>query len=92
MLCERNGSPKQKVENVNTVSNKIGKDVIEEGRAVDEQKLIEDEESLVILLEQRLQFILRSLTKLFVTKNSNSSKKEYVFSCIYYFYLFLILL
>ncbi|KAK1125167.1 hypothetical protein K0M31_006507 [Melipona bicolor] len=76
ILCERSGSPKQKVENVNIVSNKIGKDVVEEGKAVDEQKLIEDEESLVILLEQRLQFILRSLTKLFVTKNSNSSKKE----------------
>lgn len=78
ILCDRNNSQKQKVENVNAVSTKIGKESFEEGK-VDEQKLIEDEESLVILLEQRLQFILRSLTKLFVTKNSNNSKKEYVF-------------
>lgn len=78
ILCDRNNSQKQKVENINAVSTKIGKESFEEGK-VDEQKLIEDEESLVILLEQRLQFILRSLTKLFVTKNSNNSKKEYVF-------------
>ncbi|XP_068977748.1 erythroid differentiation-related factor 1 [Bombus flavifrons] len=71
ILCDRNNSQKQ-----NAISNKIGKESIEEGRPTDEQKLIEDEDSLVVLLEQRLQFILRSLTKLFVTKNSNSSKKE----------------
>lgn len=71
ILCDRNNSQKQ-----NAISNKIEKESIEEGKPTDEQKLIEDEESLVVLLEQRLQFILRSLTKLFVTKNSNSSKKE----------------
>ena len=87
ILCDRNNSQKQKVENVNAVSTKIGKESFEEGK-VDEQKLIEDEESLVILLEQRLQFILRSLTKLFVTKNS---KKEYVFFLFFNFITFFVL-
>lgn len=90
ILCDRNNSQKQKVENVNAVSTKIGKESFEEGK-IDEQKLIEDEESLVILLEQRLQFILRSLTKLFVTKNSNNSKKEYVLFFFFNFNTFFML-
>jgi DNA topoisomerase IA len=40
------------------------------------KKLIEDEEGLVILLEQRLQFILRSLTKLCIMKTAGNQKKE----------------
>ena len=42
----------------------------------DENKQIEDEESLVNLLEQRLQFVLRSLTKLCMSKNTGNQKKE----------------
>ncbi|XP_058791779.1 erythroid differentiation-related factor 1 isoform X2 [Phymastichus coffea] len=42
----------------------------------EENKEIEDEENLVILLEQRLQFILKSLTKLCISKNSSNQKKE----------------
>ncbi|XP_076758545.1 erythroid differentiation-related factor 1 [Xylocopa sonorina] len=76
VLCDRNSSQKQKIDNANIVCNKVAKESIEDGKGTDEQRLIEDEESLVILLEQRLQFILRSLTKLFVTKTSNSNKKE----------------
>ncbi|CAL7938419.1 unnamed protein product [Xylocopa violacea] len=76
VLCDRNSSQKQKIDNANIVCNKVAKESTEDGKGTDEQRLIEDEESLVILLEQRLQFILRSLTKLFVTKNSNSNKKE----------------
>ncbi|XP_017889932.1 erythroid differentiation-related factor 1 [Ceratina calcarata] len=75
VLCDKNNSSKQKLENASSVSNKVTKENLEEGR-VDEQKLIEDEEKLVVLLEQRLQFILRSLTKLFVTKNEKGNKKE----------------
>jgi len=48
-----------------------------------EQKVIDDEEKLVILLEQRLQFLLRSLTKLFLNKNSVHNKKEYVIYKLY---------
>lgn len=76
MLSERSNSQKQKKENTNVVNDKIEKHSMEEGKGTDEQKVVEDEESLVILLEQRLQFILRSLTKLFVTKNNSSNKKE----------------
>ncbi|KZC11110.1 Erythroid differentiation-related factor 1 [Dufourea novaeangliae] len=76
MLCERNNFQKQKTESTNDISNKTGKEIIE-GKGSEDQKLTEDEENLVALLEQRLQFILRTLTKLFVTKNSNSNKKEY---------------
>ncbi|XP_076295316.1 erythroid differentiation-related factor 1 [Lasioglossum baleicum] len=75
ILCERNSSQKQKGDSTNAMNQKKGKEVAE-AKVSDDQKLMEDEESLVVLLEQRLQFILRSLTKLSVTKNSNSSKKE----------------
>nr|XP_033341580.1 erythroid differentiation-related factor 1 isoform X1 [Megalopta genalis] len=75
ILCERNSSQKQKSESTNAINPKKGKET-SEGKGNDDQKLLEDEENLVVLLEQRLQFILRSLTKLSVTKNNNSSKKE----------------
>lgn len=78
ILCDKNNSQKQKGESVIAMSHKVGNENAEEGKRTDEQKSMEDEESLVILLEQRLQFVLRSLTKLFVAKNSNSNKKEYV--------------
>ncbi|XP_076677136.1 erythroid differentiation-related factor 1 [Andrena cerasifolii] len=77
ILCDRNNSQKQKGESVIAMSHKVGKENAEEVKRTDEQKSTEDEESLVILLEQRLQFILRSLTKLFVAKNSNTNKKEF---------------
>lgn len=53
-----------------------GSDVLK-GRNESEEELAEQEEanSLVQLLEQRLQFVLRSLTKLCLSK-SGSSKKE----------------
>ena len=77
ILCDKNNSQKQKIEcRRNAVSNKVTKDVLEEGKGSEEEKLIEDEERLVVLLEQRLQFILRSLTKLFVSKNSNKKESE----------------
>lgn len=84
ILCEKNSSQKQKGESTNAIDNKVGKDITE-GKGIDEQKLIEDEETLVTLLEQRLQFILRSLTKLIVSKNSSSSsnKKEYAFQIVH---------
>ncbi|XP_076164566.1 erythroid differentiation-related factor 1 [Ptiloglossa arizonensis] len=75
ILCEKNSSQKQKGESTNAIDNKVGKDITE-GKGIDEQKLIEDEETLVTLLEQRLQFILRSLTKLIVSKNSSSSSNK----------------
>ncbi|XP_076241456.1 erythroid differentiation-related factor 1 isoform X2 [Calliopsis andreniformis] len=75
ILCDRIHSQKQKKENINATNDKVEPQNTE-GKGTDEQKLLEDEETLVTLLEQRLQFILRSLTKLFVTKNNNSNKKE----------------
>lgn len=52
------------------------KDKLEELKGMEEHKLMEDEESLVVLLEQRLQFVLRTLTKLFLTKSSNGNNKD----------------
>ncbi|XP_014205550.1 erythroid differentiation-related factor 1 [Copidosoma floridanum] len=41
-----------------------------------EKKLVEDEEGLIVLLEQRVQFVLLSLTKLHLNKNTNNQNKE----------------
>ncbi|XP_017791827.1 PREDICTED: erythroid differentiation-related factor 1 isoform X2 [Habropoda laboriosa] len=76
IVCDKNNSQRQKADNEKTVSNKAEKGNTEEGKGIEEQKLMESEESLVVLMEQRLQFTLRSLTKLFVTKNNSSNKKE----------------
>jgi len=73
ILCERgNGTTKQKI------LDKTENDNAEHEKVVEEQKLIDDEENLVVLLEQRLQFLLRSLTKLFLSKSPVHNKKEYV--------------
>lgn len=45
---------------------------------LEEDKMEEEEEKLVVLLEQRLQFLLRSLAKLCLSKNSGANKKELV--------------
>ncbi|XP_043265831.1 erythroid differentiation-related factor 1 [Colletes gigas] len=74
VLYDKNKSQKQKEESRCTIDSKVAKENVNE-KGTDEQKLIEDEETLVTLLEQRLQFNLRSLTKLFVTKNSSGNKK-----------------
>ncbi|XP_046431466.1 erythroid differentiation-related factor 1 isoform X1 [Neodiprion fabricii] len=42
----------------------------------DDEKLTEEDEKLVVLLEQRLQFLLRSLAKLCIAKNPGGKKKE----------------
>lgn len=76
VLCERNKTTKQKINE--TTDNKIKKKNLELEKTIEEQKIIDDEERLVILLEQRLQFLLRSLTKLFFNKNAANNKKEYV--------------
>lgn len=78
ILGDRNSSQKLKVESPDAVHSTAGKENADEEKGSDEHKLMEDEENLVALLEQRLQFILRSLTKLFVTKSSSGNKKEYV--------------
>ncbi|XP_054016507.1 erythroid differentiation-related factor 1 [Hylaeus anthracinus] len=75
ILCDRNNSQKQAGKSLSTLDDKAGKENSER-KGIDEQKFIEDEETLVTLLEQRLQFNLRSLTKLVVTKNSSSSEKD----------------
>ncbi|XP_015600984.1 erythroid differentiation-related factor 1 [Cephus cinctus] len=55
---------------------KIERNNFDEEKSVDEQKQTEDEGKLIILLEQRLQFLLRSLTKLCLSKNTGNNKKE----------------
>ncbi|KAH0944645.1 hypothetical protein HN011_004591 [Eciton burchellii] len=73
ILCERNNMEEQKKE---VTGNELENDSTDHEK-VAEQKVIDDEEKLVILLEQRLQFLLRSLTKLFLNKNSIHNKKEH---------------
>jgi len=73
MLCERRNATKQK-----TIDNKTEDSNAEHEKVVEEQKLMDDEENLIVLLEQRLQFLLRSLTKLFLSKSPVHNKKEYV--------------
>lgn len=83
ILCERNNAAIQKKE---AIDNKIKDDSSERGKVIQEQKLMDEnpldenqiEENLVVLLEQRLQFLLRSLTKLFLSKSPVHNKKEYV--------------
>ncbi|KAL6263033.1 hypothetical protein P5V15_005829 [Pogonomyrmex californicus] len=72
VLCERTNSTKQE-----TVDNKTEDSNIKCEKVAEEQKLIEDDENLVLLLEQRLQFLLRSLTKLFLSKSPVHNKKEH---------------
>jgi len=79
ILCERNNMAEQKKE---IIDNELENDNIDHEKMA-EQKVIDDEEKLVILLEQRLQFLLRSLTKLFLNKNSIHNKKEYVIYKLY---------
>lgn len=70
ILCERNNVAEQKAKQVEEADCE---------KVTEEQKLLDDdEEKLVVLLEQRLQFLLRSLTKLFLNKNPAHNKKEYV--------------
>lgn len=79
MLCERNNNAtKQKMKEAtdDKTENDIAQGSGEE--TAEEQKLMDEEENLVILLEQRLQFLLRSLTKLFLNKSLGHNKKEYV--------------
>lgn len=47
---------------------------LHEEQLTDDDKQNDDDEKLVMLLQQRIQFILKSLTKLFLMKNS---KKEF---------------
>ena len=63
---------------INKNKEKKENDKEREEKISDENKQIEDEERLVILLEQRIQFILKSLTKLCINKNPGNQKKEYV--------------
>ncbi|EZA54471.1 Erythroid differentiation-related factor [Ooceraea biroi] len=75
ILCERNNMAEQKTKEV--TDNELKNDSAEHEKVVEEQKLIDGEEKLVILLEQRLQFLLRSLTKLFLSKSPVHNRKEY---------------
>lgn len=72
ILCERDNA-RQK-----TLDNKT-EDNAEHEKVVEEQKLTDGEEKLILLLEQRLQFLLLSLTKLFLGKSPVHNKKEYAF-------------
>lgn len=78
ILCERGNATRQK-----TFDNKTEDDNAEREKVTEEQKLMDDEENLVVLLEQRLQFLLRSLTKLFLSKSPVHNKKEYVALILY---------
>ncbi|XP_032675397.1 erythroid differentiation-related factor 1 [Odontomachus brunneus] len=73
LLYERNNATKDKNE---TVDDEAEDDVAAREEAAEDQKLRDEEEKLIVLLEQRVQFILRSLTKLFLSKNPGCNKKE----------------
>ncbi|XP_070155082.1 erythroid differentiation-related factor 1 isoform X2 [Polyergus mexicanus] len=83
LLYERSNAARQKAKE--TIDNKIENDsagrreVTYEQKSVVENPLDENqvEENLVVLLEQRLQFLLRSLTKLFLSKSPVHNKKEH---------------
>lgn len=83
LLNERSNAARQKTKE--TIDNKIEDDrigrreVTQEQKSVNENPLDENqvEENLVVLLEQRLQFLLRSLTKLFLSKSPVHNKKEH---------------
>ncbi|KAK2586143.1 hypothetical protein KPH14_001413 [Odynerus spinipes] len=77
ILCEKNKVSKQKIESNVAAETDAISNPPEDEKTSEEQKLSEDDENLVVLLEQRLQFILRSLTKLLVNKNIATNKKEY---------------
>ncbi|KAF7410218.1 hypothetical protein HZH68_004599 [Vespula germanica] len=77
LLCEKNKTSKEKIETNNIDEGDKINNTTEDEKTIEEQKFSEDDESLVVLLEQRLQFILRSLTKLLVNKNTATNKKEY---------------
>lgn len=76
ILCERNNSTKDRPEE--TVEDEAEDSIAAREEAAEEERLKDEEEKLVVLLEQRVQFILRSLTKLFLNKNPGCNKKEYV--------------
>lgn len=76
MLCERSNATKDKSKGA--ADSETEDDVVAREEAAEEQKLKDEEENLVVLLEQRVQFILLSLTKLFLSKSPGSNKKEYV--------------
>lgn len=79
ILCERDNATKPE-----TLDNKTEDDNAECEKVAEEQKLMDDvEEKLIILLEQRVQFLLRSLTKLFLSKSPVHNKKEYVALLLY---------
>ncbi|XP_066598751.1 erythroid differentiation-related factor 1 [Prorops nasuta] len=75
MLLEKHKSIVQKTEKEYEECRK--RNDTEEEKVNDDSKLTEDEETLIMLLEQRLQFLLRSLTKLLVTRSSSCNNKEY---------------
>jgi len=83
ILYERNNATKEKLEE--TIDNKIENDSAECKKMTQEQKPVDQnpldenqvEENLINLLEQRLQFLLRSLNQLFF-KSPVYNKKEYV--------------
>lgn len=75
MICERNDSMKQKTDE--TTDTKVEHDIAQgSSENVIEEKDKDDDEKLVVMLEQRLQSLLLSLTKLFRNKSSGHNKKE----------------
>lgn len=73
ILCERGNTTQKTLDNETEGNNAECEKVAEEQKLMDD-----DEEKLVVLLEQRIQFLLRSLTKLFLSKSPVHNKKEYV--------------
>ena len=81
IIIERNKNivKKGNLNSVRSCDNKVvnKNNTIEDKKECnDEKNQIEEEEKLVTLLEQRLQFVLRSLIKLFLNKSSGNQKKE----------------
>ena len=80
IFCEKRKNDSQMIENANLNSSHVTNDSsiqnTENDQVTEEKKQIVDEESLINLLEQRLQFVLRSLIKLYRNNKTTGNHKK----------------
>ena len=87
IIREKNGATEKAIEGaegsaIETTENNTLQDYDKRKELDAEEKSQgENEEKLIALLEQRLQYLLRSLTKLCLSKNSETDKTSIVRSC-----------
>ncbi|XP_012254661.2 erythroid differentiation-related factor 1 [Athalia rosae] len=74
VLHDRNKGIKLKTDKSEVCDNQT--DILLKNDKSEEEKLSEEEEKLIVLLEQRLQFLFRSITKLCLAKNPGANEKK----------------